>query len=65
MSNVTSLNSLREHIVITTSEHSHVIPALWFERFIASEVGLKSLEEHEEIMRSIVTCWLASLRKAH
>lgn len=65
MSNVIPLQSLMEHIVVSTPDKQHVIPAMWFDQFVSGHVGIESLDDHEEIMRSIVSCWLASLRKTH
>lgn len=65
MSNVIPLESLREHICVNTPDKTHVIPAIWFDRFVDGSVSLNSMDDHEEIMRSIVSCWLASLRKMH
>ena len=65
MSKVIPLDSLRQHMVVNTPDRAHVIPAMWFDKFVASEVSIDSLEDYEEIMRSIVSCWLASLRKTH
>ena len=62
---VIPLDSLRQHIVVNTPEKAHVIPAIWFDRFVDGSVSLNSMDDHEEIMRSIVSCWLASLRKTH
>lgn len=65
MSKVIPIDSLRQHIVVNTPEKTHVIPAIWFDRFVDGAVSLDTIDDHEEIMRSIVSCWLASLRKTH
>lgn len=65
MNNVIPISSLMEHMVVSTPDKVHVIPGMWFDKFVAGEVSITSLEDHEEIMRSIVSCWLASLRKTH
>lgn len=65
MSKVESIDSYRQHITVSTPDKCHVIPALWFDRFVSGEMGIETLDEYEEVMRSIVSCWLASLRKTH
>ena len=65
MGKVIPLDSLRQHMVVNTPDRAHVIPAVWFDKFVAGEIGITSLEDHEDTMRSIVPCWLAHLRKTH
>ena len=64
-SNVIPIEALSKHVCVATPEKVHVIPAVWFDKFVMGEMALTSLEDHEEVMRSIVSCWLASLRKTH
>lgn len=65
MSKVIQIDSLRQHVVVNTPGKTHVIPAIVFDRFVDGTIGIESIEDHEEIMRSIVSCWLTSLRKMH
>ena len=65
MSAVEELDTYRQHVVVQTLDGNvHVIPRLTLDRFASGHLSLDSIDDGEEILRTITQCWLASLRKS-
>lgn len=63
---VEELDKYRDHAVVQTLDgNAHVIPVLVLDRFASGHISLDSIEDGEDIMRTITQCWLASLKKKH
>lgn len=65
MSNVVDLTELQAHVVIQTPDAVHVVPVMTLRQFVSGHLSLESIDDGEDILRTITQCWLESLRKSH
>ena len=62
MSEVISLGDLRAHVVIQTPDAVHVVPVMTLRRFASGHLSLESIDDGEDMMRSITESWLEMLK---
>ena len=63
---IEELDKYRQHVVVQTLDGNvHVIPRLTLDRFASGHLSLASIDDGEDILRTITQCWLESLRKSH
>ena len=61
MSNVVDLTELQAHVVIQTPDAVHVVPVMTLRRFASGHLSLESIDDGEDMMRSITASWLEML----
>ena len=62
MSEVISLGDLQDHVVIQTPDAVHVVPVMTLRRFVSGHLSLESIDDGEDMMRSITESWLEMLK---
>lgn len=62
MSEVINLGDLQAHVVIQTPDATHVVPVMTLRRFASGHVSLESIDDGEDMMRSITESWLEMLK---
>lgn len=62
MSNVVDLTELQAHVVIQTPDATHVVPVMTLRRFVSGHLSLESIDDGEDMMRSITESWLEMLK---
>ena len=62
MSEVISLGDLQAHVVIQTPDATHVVPVMMLRRFVSGHLALESIDDGEDMMRSITESWLEMLK---
>ena len=62
MSEVIELVDLQAHVVIQTPDAVHVVPVMTLRRFASGHVSLESIDDGEDLMRSITESWLEMLK---
>ena len=62
MSEVISLGDLQAHAVIQTPNATHVVPVMMLRRFVSGHLSLESIDDGEDMMRSITESWLEMLK---
>lgn len=58
MTNISSLDEKRPHVILSGDEHIHIVPILLLNRIVNSEVSVTTLDHWEEIVRLIIQDWL-------
>ena len=61
MSEVISLGDQQAHVVIQTPDATHVVPVMMLRRFVSGHLSLESIDDGEDMMRSITESWLGML----
>ena len=61
MSEVISLGDQQAHVVIQTPDATHVVPVMMLRRFVSGHLSLESIDDGEDMMRSITESWLEML----
>lgn len=62
MGEVAELGELQAHAVIQTRTAVHVVPVVTLRAFSNGRMSLESIDDGEEIMRSITESWLEMLK---
>lgn len=62
MSEVISLGDVQAHVVIQTQDATHVVPVMTLRRFVSGHLSLESIDDGEDMMRSITESWLEMLK---
>ena len=62
MSNVVDLTELQAHVVIQTPDAVHVVPVMTLRQFVNGSLSLESIDNGEDMMRSITNSWLEMLK---
>ena len=62
MNNVVDLTELQAHVVIQTPDAVHVVPAMTLRQFVRGHLSLESIDDGEDMMRSITESWLEMLK---
>ena len=62
MNNVVDLTELQAHVVIQTPDAVHVVPVITLRRFASGHLSLESIDDGEDMMRSITKSWLEMLK---
>lgn len=62
MSEVISLGDLQDRVVIQTPDGTHVVPVMTLRRFVSGHLSLESIDDGEDMMRSITDSWLEMLK---
>ena len=62
MSEVINLGDLQAYVVIQTPEAVHVVPVMTLRRFVSGHLSLESIDDGEDMMRSITESWLEMLK---
>ena len=62
MTNVVSLAEMQAHVVIQTRDAVHVVPVAVLRGFCNGHVSLESIDDGEDMMRSITESWLEMLK---
>ena len=62
MNNVVDLTELQAHVVIQTPDAVHVVPVMTLRRFASGHLSLESIDDGEDMMRSITESWLEMLK---
>ena len=62
MSEVIELGELQAHVVIQTPDAVHVVPVMTLRRFVSGRLSLESIDDGEDMMRSITKSWLEMLK---
>ena len=62
MNNVVDLTELQAHVVIQTPDAVHVVPVMTLRRFVSGHLSLESIDDGEDMMRSITESWLEMLK---
>ena len=62
MSEVIELGELQAHVVIQTPDAVHVVPVMTLRRFVSGRLSLESIDDGEDMMRSITESWLEMLK---
>lgn len=63
MSDVVSLGDLQAHVVIQTPDAVHVVPVMTLRQFASWHLSLESIDDGEDMMRSITESWLEMLKR--
>ena len=62
MNEVIELAELQAHVVIQTPDATHVVPVMTLRRFVSGYLSLESIDDGEDMMRSITESWLEMLK---
>ena len=62
MNNVVDLTELQAHVVIQTPDAVHVVPVVTLRQFVSGSLSLESIDDGEDMMRSITESWLEMLK---
>ena len=62
MSEVISLGDVQAHVVIQTPDATHVVPVMTLRQFVNGSLSLESIDDGEDMMRSITKSWLEMLK---
>ena len=62
MSEVISLGDVQAHVVIQMPDATHVVPVMTLRRFVSGHLSLESIDDGEDMMRSITESWLEMLK---
>ena len=62
MGEVVELGELRAHAVIQTRTAVHVVPVVTLREFCNGRLSLASIDDGEDLMRSITESWLEMLK---
>ena len=62
MADVVDISELQAHVVIQTIDAVHVVPVSCLRAFSNGRLSLDSIDDGEEIMRSITESWLEMLK---
>ena len=62
MNNVVDLTELQAHVVIQTPDAVHVVPVMTLRQFVSGRLSLESIDDGEDMMRSITESWLEMLK---
>ena len=62
MNNVVDLTELQAHVVIQTPDAVHVVPVMTLRQFVSGHLSLESIDDGEDMMRSITASWLEMLK---
>ena len=62
MNNVVDLTELQAHVVIQTPDAVHVVPVMTLRQFVSGSLSLESIDDGEDMMRSITESWLEMLK---
>ena len=62
MNEVIELAELQAHVVIQTPDATHVVPVMMLRRFVSGHLSLESIDDGEDMMRSITESWLEMLK---
>ena len=62
MNNVVDLTELQAHVVIQTPDAVHVVPVMTLRQFVNGSLSLESIDDGEDMMRSITESWLEMLK---
>ena len=62
MSEVINLGDLQAHVVIQTPDAAHVVPVMTLRQFVSGHLSLESIDNGEDMMRSITESWLEMLK---
>lgn len=62
MNNVVDLTELQAHVVIQTPDAVHVVPVMTLRQFVNGSLSLESIDDGEDMMRSITDSWLEMLK---
>ena len=62
MNNVVDLTELQAHVVIQTPDAVHVVPVMTLRQFVNGHLSLESIDDGEDMMRSITESWLEMLK---
>ena len=62
MGEVMELSELQAHVVIQTPDATHVVPVMTLRRFASGHLSLESIDDGEDMMRSITKSWLEMLK---
>ena len=62
MNNVVDLTELQAHVVIQTPDAVHVVPVITLRQFVNGRLSLESIDDGEDMMRSITESWLEMLK---
>ena len=62
MGEVLELADLQAHVVIQTPDAVHVVPVMTLRRFVSGHLSLESIDDGEDMMRSITESWLEMLK---
>ena len=62
MNNVVDLTELQAHVVIQTPDAVHVVPVMTLRQFVSGHLSLESIDDGEDMMRSITESWLEMLK---
>ena len=62
MTNVVDLTELQAHVVIQTPDAVHVVPVMTLRQFVSGHLSLESIDDGEDMMRSITESWLEMLK---
>ena len=63
MSEVINLGDLQAHVVIQTPDAVHVVPVMTLRQFVSGRLSLESIDDGEDMMRSITKSWLEMLKR--
>lgn len=62
MGEVIELGDLQANVVIQTPDAVHVVPVMTLRQFASGHVSLESIDDGEDMMRSITESWLEMLK---
>ena len=63
MGEVINLGDLQAHVVIQTPDAVHVVPVMTLRQFVSGRLSLESIDDGEDMMRSITKSWLEMLKR--